>query len=146
MLGPMRAGVDERDDTSSGVQLSEIVGSIAVASDLGLGQPLDHVLRSCVIATRIAERHFDEVWEKLAPAWTAFPLVELAELSGLGAPSLVVAADRDMVTIEHAATVVSHMPDARLAVLPGEHSVPIDKPGLVAAVVVDFLAGLDAPA
>jgi HD-GYP domain-containing protein (c-di-GMP phosphodiesterase class II) len=43
------------DEASSGVQLSEIVGSIAIASDLGLGQPLEHVLRSCVIATRIAD-------------------------------------------------------------------------------------------
>jgi len=37
-------------------RLSEVVAAIALAADLGLGQPLDHVLRSCVIATRFAER------------------------------------------------------------------------------------------
>jgi len=38
------------------VRLAEVVGSIAMATDLGLGQPLEHVFRSCVIATRFAER------------------------------------------------------------------------------------------
>ncbi len=42
--------------SSSGVQLAEVVAAIALATDLGLGQPLDHVLRSCVIATRFAEQ------------------------------------------------------------------------------------------
>ena len=35
--------------------VAEVVGSIALAADVGLGQPLDHVLRSCVVATRFAE-------------------------------------------------------------------------------------------
>src|SRR5438132_3846257 len=42
-------------DADSGVELAEVVASIALAADLGAGQPLDHVLRSCVIATRFAE-------------------------------------------------------------------------------------------
>jgi len=41
-------------ESSSGVQLAEIVAAIALAADLGLGQPLDHVLRSCAIAKRFA--------------------------------------------------------------------------------------------
>src|SRR5947209_17890570 len=44
-----------RREASSGVQLAEVVAAIALAADLGLGQPLEHVLRSCVIATRFAE-------------------------------------------------------------------------------------------
>jgi HD-GYP domain-containing protein (c-di-GMP phosphodiesterase class II)/DNA-binding CsgD family transcriptional regulator len=35
--------------------LAEVVAAIALAADLGLGQPVDHVLRSCVIATRFAD-------------------------------------------------------------------------------------------
>jgi HD-GYP domain-containing protein (c-di-GMP phosphodiesterase class II) len=45
----------DRREISSGVQLAEVVAAIALAADLGLGQPLEHVLRSCVIATRFAE-------------------------------------------------------------------------------------------
>src|SRR5438876_10295113 len=48
------APADDRD-VSSGVQFAEVVAAIALAADLGLGQPLEHVLRSCVIATRFAE-------------------------------------------------------------------------------------------
>jgi HD-GYP domain-containing protein (c-di-GMP phosphodiesterase class II) len=38
------------------VRLSEVVAAVSLAADLGLGQPMEHVLRSCVIATRFA-RH-----------------------------------------------------------------------------------------
>src|SRR5947209_20288777 len=44
-----------RREARSGVQLAEVVAAIALAADLGLGQPLEHVLRSCTIATRFAE-------------------------------------------------------------------------------------------
>ena len=52
MVTPART---DRREASSGVQLAEVVAAIALAADLGLGQPLEHVLRSCVIATRFAE-------------------------------------------------------------------------------------------
>lgn len=38
------------------VTLTEIVGTLSLAADLGLGQPLEHVARSCLIAVRLAER------------------------------------------------------------------------------------------
>ena len=37
------------------MELAEIVAAIALAADLGLGQPLEHMLRSCVIADRFAQ-------------------------------------------------------------------------------------------
>jgi hypothetical protein len=41
--------------TGSPVRLSELVASLSLATDLGLGQPMEHVLRSCVLGLRIAE-------------------------------------------------------------------------------------------
>ena len=38
------------------VRLAELVAAFSLASDLGLGQPLEHVLRSWLIATRVGER------------------------------------------------------------------------------------------
>jgi HD-GYP domain-containing protein (c-di-GMP phosphodiesterase class II) len=38
----------------SGVRLAELVASLSLATDLGLGQPQEHVLRQTVIATRLA--------------------------------------------------------------------------------------------
>jgi HD-GYP domain-containing protein (c-di-GMP phosphodiesterase class II) len=40
--------------TSSGVRLAELVASLSIATDLGLGQPQEHILRQTVIATRLA--------------------------------------------------------------------------------------------
>ncbi|MFN2641672.1 MAG: HD domain-containing phosphohydrolase [Actinomycetota bacterium] len=57
-------------DADSGVELSEIVASIALAADLGLGQPLDHVLRSCIIATRFARHLGASDEERDATYWT----------------------------------------------------------------------------
>ena len=37
-----------------GVRLSELIASLSLAIDLGLGQPEEHVLRQTVIATRLA--------------------------------------------------------------------------------------------
>src|SRR6201989_2290200 len=42
----------------SGVSVSrtDLLAAFSVAIDLGLGQPMDHMLRSAVIGTRLAER------------------------------------------------------------------------------------------
>lgn len=42
------------DRSQSGVRLSEVVAAMSLAADLGLGQPMEHVLRSCLIASRSA--------------------------------------------------------------------------------------------
>src|SRR4029078_5265948 len=42
-------------DRDSGVALTELVGAFSLATDLGLGQPMEHVLRSWVIAARLGE-------------------------------------------------------------------------------------------
>lgn len=39
-----------------GVRLSELLASLSLAVDLGLGQPMGHVARSCVVARRLAAR------------------------------------------------------------------------------------------
>lgn len=40
----------------SGVRLSELVAAFSLATDLGLGQPMEHVLRAWLIASRLSER------------------------------------------------------------------------------------------
>ena len=37
------------------MRLAELVGSMSLATDLGLGQPMEHVLRTSVLGLRIAE-------------------------------------------------------------------------------------------
>src|SRR2546427_942755 len=38
------------------VRLAELVGALSLGIDLGFGQPMEHVLRQCLIALRIADR------------------------------------------------------------------------------------------
>jgi hypothetical protein len=44
--------VSERD---SGIRLAELVAVFSLAMDLGLGQPMEHVLRSWLIAARLGD-------------------------------------------------------------------------------------------
>jgi hypothetical protein len=38
------------------VRLAELVAALSLGIDLGFGQPMEHVLRQCLIALRIGER------------------------------------------------------------------------------------------
>ena len=38
------------------MRLAELVAALSLGIDLGFGQPMEHVLRQCLIATRLAER------------------------------------------------------------------------------------------
>ena len=40
----------------SGLRLSELLGVLSFGADLGMGQPMEHVLRQCLIALGLAER------------------------------------------------------------------------------------------
>lgn len=46
----------ERREPDRGLRLAELVATLSLATDLGLGQPMEHVLRSCLIAMRLGER------------------------------------------------------------------------------------------
>jgi HD-GYP domain-containing protein (c-di-GMP phosphodiesterase class II) len=45
----------ERLANPTHVRLAELVASLSLATDLGLGQPMEHILRSCRLGLRIAE-------------------------------------------------------------------------------------------
>jgi HD-GYP domain-containing protein (c-di-GMP phosphodiesterase class II) len=44
------------DTDRSHVRLAELVAALSLGVDLGFGQPMEHVLRQCLIALRLAER------------------------------------------------------------------------------------------
>lgn len=74
---------------SSGVRLSELMAVLSLSADLGLGQPMEHVLRSCLIALRLAERldlpeqqRAETYWVTLLAAVCTGESSELAALFG----------------------------------------------------------------
>jgi hypothetical protein len=38
------------------VRLAELVALLSLRTDLGLGQPMEHMIRACLLALRLAER------------------------------------------------------------------------------------------
>ena len=71
------------------VRLSELVAALSFSSDLALGQPMEHVLRSCLIALRLAdhvgldeEQRAETYWVTLLALVCTGESFELAELFG----------------------------------------------------------------
>ena len=86
--------------------------------------------------------HFDVVVEKLFALYKVEPNIRLDELAGVNAPTLVMIGDDDLCTVQHADAVRRALPAGNLGVVPGaSHALPMEKPGLTAAMVLDFLAG-----
>jgi len=53
-MSDMSAG--PRAPERAGIRLAELVAALSLGVDLGFGQPMEHVLRQCMIALRLAER------------------------------------------------------------------------------------------
>jgi len=45
----------EARERDSGLRLAELVAAFSLAMDLGLGQPMEHVLRAWLIAARLGD-------------------------------------------------------------------------------------------
>jgi pimeloyl-ACP methyl ester carboxylesterase len=68
------------------------------------------------------------------------PRLDVVELRGVRARTLVVSADDDVVALEHTLELYRGIPDAELAVVPGtSHALVMEKPELVTRLVLDFL-------
>lgn len=83
--------------------------------------------------------HFAVVHAKTMRMIATEPEIDLASLNRVGAPTLVLQGDRDLVTLAHGQDVVAAIPRARLAVLPGTHLLPIEAPDLVNPLLTAFV-------
>jgi pimeloyl-ACP methyl ester carboxylesterase len=83
--------------------------------------------------------HFEVVHAKTMHMLRTEPEIDLDSLSRIDAPTLVLQGDRDLVTLAHSQAVVASIPQARLAVLPGTHLLPLEEPDLVTSLLSRFL-------
>ena len=83
--------------------------------------------------------HFSVIYAKMVEMIRTEPEIDLAALADVHVPTLVMQGDRDLVTVEHSSAVVAALPDARLAVLPGTHGLPIESPDTVNPLLLSFL-------
>jgi HD-GYP domain-containing protein (c-di-GMP phosphodiesterase class II) len=55
LVTPKEIKMQKRTSRSSGIRLAELVAALSIATDLGMGQPMEYVLRSCVLSVRLGE-------------------------------------------------------------------------------------------
>ena len=58
IVAPYNPMIDEPGGScaTEGLRLAELLTALSLATDLGMGQPLEHALRSCLIAIGLSER------------------------------------------------------------------------------------------
>lgn len=90
--------------------------------------------------------HISAVFAKTLRLWGSDRAPGMDALAEIGAPTLLMLADDDLVTIEHAAAMARSLPNSQLAVVPGtDHALIFEKPDLVNRLIADFLADEQAP-
>jgi pimeloyl-ACP methyl ester carboxylesterase len=85
--------------------------------------------------------HFPLVYAKTLAMIDSEPELDLAVLGSVLAPTLVLQGDRDEVTLDHGTAVAAALANARLAVLPGTHVLPLELPDVVNPLLIAFLRG-----
>src|SRR5690349_12956633 len=59
----------------SHVRLAELIAALSLGVDLGFGQPMEHALRQCLIALRLAERKGLDEEERSVVYYTSMRIV-----------------------------------------------------------------------
>jgi pimeloyl-ACP methyl ester carboxylesterase len=89
---------------------------------------------------------FDVVLAKMERCWNDYA-IPVRDIERIGAPTLVMVGDDDIMSLEHTVALYEAIPDARLAVIPGaSHLAPVEKPDLVNQLIVEFLGSEGSPA
>jgi pimeloyl-ACP methyl ester carboxylesterase len=84
--------------------------------------------------------HWPVVFAKFQEMVSTQPNMTVEQLGRISAPTLVVAGDDDMITLEHTTALFRAIPDCELAIVPGtSHALVMEKPQLVNRLVLDFL-------
>ena len=84
--------------------------------------------------------HWAVVVGKMVEMFRAEPDIPIEDLGRIGAPTLVLVGDDDIVPLEHTLELYRAIPNSELAVVPGTSHVHfMEKPSLVNRLVLDFL-------
>lgn len=87
------------------------------------------------------EDHYPVVVRKVFEMDQREPALTVSDLDGVGARTLVMASDDDIIALEHTLALYRGIKDSEFAVVPGtSHFLTQEKPDLCNRIVVDFLA------
>jgi pimeloyl-ACP methyl ester carboxylesterase len=114
--------------------------------DPGDGAPPPTMLEAYASRSPDGADHFPVVAAKTMAMFSTEPTLTTDELARIGHPTLVLVGDDDAVRLDHTAALYDALPAGRLCVVPGaSHGVVFEHPGLVAAIITDFLDGPEPP-
>lgn len=118
--------------------LPNLFGDDPVAAVAALADsPLAHAYAE---VSREGAEHFAVLAEKIIRLAQTEPVLKAEQLRGVGARTLVVCGDDDVVALEHTIELYRSLPDSELAIVPGtSHVLIMEKAELVARLVLDFL-------
>lgn len=109
--------------------------------DADWDDPPEHLYRSYAEISPDGAEHAPVVARKLAQMHADGPSLSVEELSRVAARTLVMVADDDEVSLEHAAALYGGLARGELAVVPGtSHGLLVEKPELCNKIIIDFLA------
>jgi pimeloyl-ACP methyl ester carboxylesterase len=84
--------------------------------------------------------HFPVAFEKIKHMIMTEPTLTVEELSNISVPTMVLAADRDLMTIEHTVALFEAIPNAQLCIIPGAtHGLAYERSDEVSRAAVRFL-------
>lgn len=108
------------------------------------GEMPDAVVDAYAEVSPDGREHFRVVQAKMASMEP--PGATAADLAGIACPTLVMAADDDLVHLEHTLAIYRSLPRCELAVVPGtSHTLLMEKPELCTWVAADFLTADPVP-
>jgi pimeloyl-ACP methyl ester carboxylesterase len=84
--------------------------------------------------------HWPAFFREVNEMWLTEPSFTDEELRGIRCPALVMAGEKDEILDAHTRLIASLIPGSKLMIVPGAtHELPMEKPDLVAAAMIDFL-------
>ena len=90
--------------------------------------------------------HWELFFHRSAQMWRDGPTLTVDDLARIEAPTLVLAADDELVALEHTCAMYEAIPASQLAIVPGtSHFLLVEKPDLANRLIVDFLAETGPP-
>jgi len=118
-------------------------GIVLTDDDLGAESPIGQAAaRAYSLRSPDGIEHFPVVEAKFQQMARTEPTLTVSDLETVTTPTLVLAGDDDMVRLDHTTALYQALPAGQLAILPGaSHAVPLEKPGLVGQLILEFLTG-----
>ncbi len=93
-----------------------------------------------------APETLDKKIKKMVKIWNSEPEMTKKDLKKIKCPTLVIAGDDDMASLEHTQEIYESIKNSRLAIIPGaSHSIHKDQPELLNEVIRRFLANHEVP-